>query len=197
MRVADGEPGVECQIDFGQLGMLIDADDGRRRKVHALIFTAVYSRHMFVWLSYSQTLAAVIAGCEAAWEFFGGVFEVLIPDNLKPVVADADAVNPQFVQGGWTMPSTPGSSPTRPGCARRRTSRGWSGRCSTCAATSGPGKRSSIWPGAAGRDERGVVTPPGRGSTAPPRAPAGVFAAEEQPQLLPVPGVYDVPMFNR
>ena len=61
--------------------------------VGALIFTAVYSRHMFVWLSYSQTLAAVIAGCEAAWEFFGGVFAVLIPDNLKPVIAAADAVN--------------------------------------------------------------------------------------------------------
>ena len=73
--------------------------DGRRRKVHALIFTAVYSRHMFVWLSYSQTLAAVIAGCQAAWEFFGGVFAVLIPDNLKPVIAAADAVNPQFTQG--------------------------------------------------------------------------------------------------
>ena len=99
VRVADGDPGVECQIDFGYLGMLTDAADGRRRKVHALIFTAVYSRHMFVWLSYSQTLAAVIAGCQAAWEFFGGVFAVLIPDNLKPVIAAADAVNPQFTQG--------------------------------------------------------------------------------------------------
>ncbi|WP_371871031.1 hypothetical protein [Mycolicibacterium agri] len=99
VRVADGDPGVECQVDFGYLGMLTDADDGRRRKVHALIFTAVYSRHMFVWLSYSQTLTAVIAGCEAAWEFFGGVFAVLIPDNLKPVIADADAVNPQFTHG--------------------------------------------------------------------------------------------------
>ena len=99
VRVADGDPGVECQIDFGYLGMLTDAADGRRRKVHALIFTAVYSRHMFVWLSYSQTLAAVIAGCEAAWEFFGGVFAVLVPDNLKPVIAAADAVNPQFTQG--------------------------------------------------------------------------------------------------
>ena len=99
VRVADGDPGVECQIDFGYLGMLTDATDGRRRKVHALIFTAVYSRHMFVWLSYSQTLAAVIAGCQAAWEFFGGVFAVLIPDNLKPVIAAADAVNPRFTQG--------------------------------------------------------------------------------------------------
>jgi hypothetical protein len=27
------------------------------------------------------------------------VFAVLIPDNLKPVIAAADAVNPQFTQG--------------------------------------------------------------------------------------------------
>ena len=67
--------------------------------VHALIFTAVYSRHMFVWLTFAQTLAAVIAGCEAAWGFFGGVFKVLIPDNLKPIVAHADAVNPRFTVG--------------------------------------------------------------------------------------------------
>jgi hypothetical protein len=31
---------------------------GWQRKVHALIFTAVYSRHMFVWLSLGQTRAA-------------------------------------------------------------------------------------------------------------------------------------------
>ena len=68
--------------------------------MHALIFTAVVSRHMFVWLTYSQTLTAVIAGCEAAWAFFGGVFKVLIPDNLKPVVTDADAVNPRL-SVGW------------------------------------------------------------------------------------------------
>jgi hypothetical protein len=49
-----------------------------------LIFTAVFSRHMFVWLSFAQTLADVIAGCEAAWRYYGGVFKVLIPDDLKP-----------------------------------------------------------------------------------------------------------------
>ena len=72
VRVADGEPGVECQLDFGRLGLVPDPDAGRRRVAHALIFTAVYSRHMFVWLSFSQTLPAVIAGCEAAWGWFGG-----------------------------------------------------------------------------------------------------------------------------
>ncbi len=41
VRVADGEPGMECQLDFGYLGLLADPVTGRQRKVHALIFTAV------------------------------------------------------------------------------------------------------------------------------------------------------------
>jgi len=77
-----------------------DPVTGRRRKVHALIFTACYSRHMFVWLSFTQTLAAFIACCEAAWAFFGGVFQVLITDNASAIVAHADAVNPRFT-AGW------------------------------------------------------------------------------------------------
>jgi hypothetical protein len=100
VRVADGEPGAECQLDFGYLGLLADPVTGRARRVHALIFTACYSRHMFVWLSFTQTLAAVIAGCEAAWVFFGGVFRVIVPDNAAAIVAAADAVNPRFT-AGW------------------------------------------------------------------------------------------------
>jgi hypothetical protein len=100
VRVADGEPGAECQLDFGYLGLIADPVSGRQRRVHALIFTACYSRHMFVWLSFAQTLAAFIAGCEAAWVFFGGVFKVLVPDNASAIVAGADAVNPRFT-AGW------------------------------------------------------------------------------------------------
>jgi hypothetical protein len=33
VRVADGEPGAEVQVDFGRLGMLTDESDGRRRRV--------------------------------------------------------------------------------------------------------------------------------------------------------------------
>jgi transposase len=99
-RVADGEPGVELQIDFARMGLVNDAAQGRRRVCHALIFTAVFSRHMFVWLTFSQTLGAVIVACEAAWAYFGGVFKVLIPDNMAAIVADADPVNPRFT-AGW------------------------------------------------------------------------------------------------
>ena len=51
--VADGKPGEEVQIDFGYLGMIGDGD--RRRKLHALVFTAVLSRYCFVFLTFSQT----------------------------------------------------------------------------------------------------------------------------------------------
>lgn len=92
--VADGKPGEEVQLDFGYLGMISDGD--RRRRLHALVFTAVLSRYCFVYLTFSQTTAAVIAGCEAAWAFFGGMFTVLVPDNLKPVVDKADRLEPRW-----------------------------------------------------------------------------------------------------
>jgi len=98
VRVNDGEPGVELQVDFGKLGLVEDLATGRRRVCQALIFTAVFSRHMFVWLTHTQTTADVIAGCEAAWGFFGGVFKVLVPDNLTPVVTKADPLEPRFNQ---------------------------------------------------------------------------------------------------
>jgi hypothetical protein len=75
VRLADGEPGVECQLDFAQLGLLTDPEAERGRRVHALILTAVLSRHMFVWLTSSQTLTALIAGREAAGSFFGASSE--------------------------------------------------------------------------------------------------------------------------
>jgi transposase len=96
VRVADGEPGDELQVDFGRMGHLVE--DGRRRVVWALIFTACYSRHCFVWLSHRQTLEDVIEGCEAAWRFFGGVFHTVIPDNLKAIVDGADALEPRLNQ---------------------------------------------------------------------------------------------------
>jgi hypothetical protein len=98
VRVADGEPGSELQVDFAKMGLIPDVASGRRRVVHALIFTAVYSRHCFVWLTFRQSTDAVIAGFEAAWAFFQGVFAVVIPDNMASVVAKADRLEPRLNQ---------------------------------------------------------------------------------------------------
>jgi transposase len=94
VRVADPPPARECQVDFGRLGLV--PEGGRRRVCHGLIFTACYSRHQFVWLTFSQTTEAVIEGFEAAWCYFGGVFPVVIPDSMSAIVDDADNIAPRF-----------------------------------------------------------------------------------------------------
>ena len=195
--ITDGEPGAELQVDFGYLGYLTDPVDGRRRKVHALIFTAVFSRHMFVWLTYSQTLAAVIAGCQAAWAFFGGVFKVLIPDNLKPVVTDADPVNPRLSQGwldyaqhaGFATDTARVRSPKDKARVERAVQyvRGnfWDGETFTDLADAQA--RVEAWC----RERAGMRI---HGTT---RArPAEVFAEREAPVLMPTPPEYDVPAFR-
>jgi transposase len=198
VRVNDGEPGAECQIDFGHMGYLIDPETGRRRKVHALIFTAVFSRHMFVWLTYSQTLGAVIAGCEAAWTFFGGVFRVLVPDNLKPVVTDADAVNPRL-SSGWLDYAQHAGFVTDPARVRRPKDkprvervvqyvRGnfWAGESFTDLADAQ--ERVAQWcTRRAGMRIHGTIQ----------ARPLEVFTETEAAALLGVPAAYDVPVFTR
>ena len=156
--------------------------------MHALIFTAVVSRHMFVWLTYSQTLTAVIAGCEAAWAFFGGAFKVLIPDNLKAVVTEADAVNPRL-SPGWldyaqhvgfgTDPARVRSPQDKPRVERAvQYVRGnfWAGESFTDLADAQA--RAETWC----RERAGMRI---HGTTA--RRPAELFAELEAGCLLPVP----------
>jgi len=199
MRINDGEPGVECQIDFAQMGFILDPETGKKRRVHALIFTAVVSRHMFVWLTYSQTLVAMIAGCEAAWEFFGGVFQVLIPDNLKAVVTKADAVNPQL-SIGWldyaqhvgfaTDPArvrTPQDKPRVERVVQYVRGNFWAGE--TFTDLDDAQARVSVWC----TQRAGMRI---HGTTA--ARPAEMFAETEASCLLAVPVVaYDVPRFTR
>jgi hypothetical protein len=203
VRVVDGDPGVECQIDFAQMGYLAEpavtgqAQAPRRRKVHALIFTAVVSRHMYVHLSHGQRLADVIAGCEAAWVFFGGVFKVLVPDNLKPVVTQSDAVNPRL-SVGWldyaqhagfvTDPARVRSPQDKPRVERVvQYVRGnfWAGETFTDLADA---------QAAATRWCRDVAGMRMHGTLA--ARPVEVFTDLEAPVLLPVPAAYDVPVLR-
>ena len=96
VRIADGVPGKELQVDFGDLCYVIDPDTGKRRKLQALIFTPNVSRYAFVFPCWDQTVATVIEGMEAAWQFYGGVFGVIVPDNCKCIVITADPLNPVF-----------------------------------------------------------------------------------------------------
>lgn len=195
--VADGQPGQELQVDFGRLGYLTDGQ-GRRRLVRALILTAVYSRHMFVWLSHRETLEDVIAGCEAAWEFFGGVFAVMIPDNLSPVVASADAVAPRFTDAFVDYAQSRGLR-IDPARVRQPEDKPRVERAVTYV-------RGNFWAGEDFRDLADAQRQAARwcAETAGMRVhgtiaarPAQVFAVEEAPLLLPAPTEpYDLPIYR-
>jgi hypothetical protein len=66
--VLDGEPGQELQLDTGWIGWLTLLHGTRRFR--AWIFTAVRSRHPFVYPTFEETTARAIEACEAAWAFF-------------------------------------------------------------------------------------------------------------------------------
>ena len=197
VRVADGEPGAECQLDFGKMGLVPDPTTGRMRVVHALVFTACFSCHQFVWLSHRQTTEAVIAGCEAAWAFFGGVFRVLIPDNTEAIVDDADALEPRlnqaFVEYAQTRGFVVDPARVRHPKDKPRVERNV------------PFVRRSMFAGETFVDLADAqrhatdwcTTRAGlrvHGTTQ--ARPAEVFAAEEQPLLAPAPDEpYDLPVY--
>lgn len=97
VRLADTEPGEIAQVDFGLMGLLVDPTTGRGRRLWVLVVTLVYSRYQFVWPSFEQTTAAVCAGLDAAWSFFGAMARVLLPDNMTAMVHRADELAPTLV----------------------------------------------------------------------------------------------------
>ena len=197
VRVVDGEPGDELQVDFGRMGFIVDAETGRRRVVQALIFTACYSRHCFVWLTFRQTTQDVIDGCEAAWVFFGGVFATVIPDNLSAVVDDADALEPRLNQAFVEYAQARGFR-IDPARVRRPKDKPRVERTvpfvrssffagETFVDLADAQRRAETWC----RERAGMRV---HGTTQ--CRPAEVFAVEELPRLLPAPtGRYDLPVY--
>jgi len=90
VRMAESAPGEVAEVDFGRLGLIPDPATGRNRILHALIVTLAMSRHQFVYMTHRQTAEALIAGIEAAWEFFGGVAKRVVIDNMKAAVIVPD-----------------------------------------------------------------------------------------------------------
>jgi len=197
VRVNDGEPGSELQVDFGRMGLVPDPVGGGRRMVDALIFTACYSRHCFVWLSHRQTTAAVIEGFEAAWAFFGGVFAVVIPDNLKAIVTEADDVEPRFndafleyaqSRGFVIDPARVRSPKDKPRVERQvQYVRGSYFAGETFVDLADAQRRANTWCSTtAGLRTHGTTQ----------HRPAEVFRLEEAPLLLPAPtDPYDLPLY--
>jgi transposase len=96
VRLADPPAGHEAQIDFAEMGRVIDPESGKARRLHVLIVTLSFSRFMFVWPTFVQTTLAIIEGLEAAWRFFNAMPKTLVPDNPTTMIVGADPKSPRL-----------------------------------------------------------------------------------------------------
>jgi hypothetical protein len=195
--VLDGEPGDELQVDTGWVGWLGPGLAGRRRRLRAWIFTAVRSRHRFVYPCFRETTASAIEACEAAWAYFGGVFRTLLPDNTKAIVHTPDPLQPRPVEPFLEYAQARGFQ-VDPARVRRPRDKGRVERAVShvrddCFA----GERLIDLDHAREHARRWCLEQYGlRRHSTTQRLPLEVFEAEEKPALLPAPTEpYDVPLW--
>lgn len=91
-------PGEEGQVDFGSAGQLIDPRSGQPRRAWEFVLTLSYSRHQYVEFVFDQTVRTWLACHTHAFEFFGGVPQRLVVDNLKAGITQASWDDPQVQQ---------------------------------------------------------------------------------------------------
>ena len=87
-------PGSEVQVDYGKMGLLLDPLTGKRRSVYAFIGTLSHSRHQYVEFVYKQNQKSFVASHVKMFEYFGGVPERIVLDNLKSGVIKPSLYNP-------------------------------------------------------------------------------------------------------
>lgn len=88
-------PGDEAQVDFGYAGTLYDEESGREQRAWAFVMTLSWSRHQYVEFVTNQRLETWLRCHRRAFQFFGGVPQRLVVDNLKAAIVKACFDEPQ------------------------------------------------------------------------------------------------------
>lgn len=197
LPILDGEPGQEVQLDTGWVGWLTLLG-GQKRRFRAWIFTAVRSRHRFVYPTFEETTARAIEACEAAWTFYGGIFRVIIPDNTPAIITTADPltprINPVFLEYAQARGFHLDPARVRHPRDKARVERAvatvrddaFAGECLTTIEDARI--LAVLWC----RETYGL-----RRQSRTQRLPREHFETEEQPALLPVPlTTYDTPLWT-
>jgi len=83
------EAGHIAQVDFSYVGKLYDPEQGVLRKCWLFLMTLGHSRHMYCQLVFDQRIETWARLHVEAFEYFGGVPRVIVPDNLKAAVIRA------------------------------------------------------------------------------------------------------------
>jgi transposase len=91
-------PGEEAQVDFGYVGKMIDPETGELRKTWAFVMILSWSRYMYVEFVFDQVVGTWLRLHRNAFEWFGGVTERVVIDNLKTGIARACWHEPEAQQ---------------------------------------------------------------------------------------------------
>lgn len=86
-------PGQRLEVDWAHFGFLIP---GMPREVSVFVALLVYSRMLYVEFVLSRAMGSFLRCMERATQFFGGVTEVDVFDNMKTVVLGRVANKPIF-----------------------------------------------------------------------------------------------------
>lgn len=89
------QPGEEAQVDFGYVGMMLDAE-GCLHKTWSFVMVLSWSRHAYVEFVTDQTIATWLTCHRHALEYFGGVPSRIVIDNLKAGITRAVWDEPQL-----------------------------------------------------------------------------------------------------
>ena len=89
------QPGEEAQVDFGYVGLMLDAE-GKPRKTWSFVMVLSWSRHLYVEFVTDQTIGTWLMCHQHALEYFGGVPGRIVIDNLKSGITKAIWDDPQL-----------------------------------------------------------------------------------------------------
>ncbi len=89
------KPGEIMEVDWaGKIASIIDTDTGERIPAYVFVAALPYSGYAYVEVFLSQQQENWIAAHVNAYNYFGGVTRILVPDNLKTGVEKASKYNP-------------------------------------------------------------------------------------------------------
>jgi transposase len=86
--------GEIAQVDFGYIGRICDEETGEMVKAYVFAMVLGYSRDAYYEIVKGQDIRTWISCHIHAFEHFGGVPAVIIPDNLKSAIIKASYLEP-------------------------------------------------------------------------------------------------------
>jgi len=94
--VREHTPGESLDVDFGYVGMTREDFAGKPHKTWVFSARLRSSRHAYRVCVHSQNQYVFYRCLVEAFEFFGGVPEKVVPDNLKAAVIKAAFFEPEI-----------------------------------------------------------------------------------------------------